>query len=233
MKVSILIVAFTFIFLSGLSQTVQIKQYSFSQDTIFITFDLLDTLENSYRFEFYSSIDQFKSPLKEIYGDFSQVQAGKDHHIKWAIASELKEFSGNVAIQIKGYEIPTPLQFITLPKKVKRGTSTQLSWTGGKLSNGYILKWKKNGIIINSSDIINSRNINYEIPKKLKPGNYSIELNSTVQGLPNTEASILVRRKIGLGWQVSPLGLTLIGGLIILAQPEPVPLLPKPPQPSK
>ena len=215
------------------AQSVDNIQLNFRGDSLYIQYDLVDSLNDSYSFQVFASHDNFSKPVKLLKGDIEEVSPGKNKLIKWDLSTELKEFNGSLAIELRGFLDSKPLKFIDPVGKVKKGKSITIKWEGGKPLNGYTLAWKSNGVVMNEQEIQQSRSILFTVPKSFSPGKYELLLSTADGNQPAITHPIMVKRKVPLGLTFSPVGAALIGGLIIALQPEPLPPLPTPPGPDE
>ncbi len=159
------------------SQELKINHLEYKEGQIIVSYDLHDSLPGrAYTVRVYSSVDNFINPLSQIAGDHGiDVTPGPDKKIVWDVARELgDEFNGKFSLELKArVYIPfVRMEGFEKYAHVKRGSTHNLTWTGGTAQN--ILNFelmRGEHKVASFPNIANVGHYKMSLPKNIKPGN--------------------------------------------------------------
>jgi len=139
MRALILTAVFICLFGYSRAQSIAIDFIELAGRNIIVHYNLDDGPSSNRQFlvQLYSSQDNYTTPLTRVVGDVgTEVTAGFDKKITWDITKELGDFSGNIALELRG-RVFVPFVKITNIKEgdiYKHGRNYPLTWTSGNLS---------------------------------------------------------------------------------------------------
>lgn len=171
-----------------------------------------------YQVEVYSSLDQYKEPLKGVSGDVgNKVASGKGKKVEWQADKDISAYDGEVDFKLKTQLTFAPWLILNPSgeKSFKRGKASEILWTG--YANGakkVNVELQRNGQAISSTDAINnSGKMEFNFPKNLKTGDgYQIKIVNNVNA--NDQAiskEFKIKRKLPLVVKFLPI--VILGGV--------------------
>lgn len=190
-----------------------IKAKSLSADNVEITFDLesINSNEEAYKIEVYSSHNGFSLALEQVSGDVAKVvNPGKGKRIVWIASQELSKFEGNISFKIRATMVNAPWRVI-LPKTnaaIQKGKKNTIAWSGmskGAETVSIEMKSKETGETI-SEHFSNTGIQRMDIPKNVKSGYYELKI-ANISGSGSATTIVKVKNKIPLVLKLSPLAL--------------------------
>lgn len=192
---------------------------SLQDKKVILTYDLEAPMPTfMYKVDVYSSIDQYRQPLKGVSGEVGEkVISGKGKKIEWQTDKDIKEFIGEVDFKLKATLVFAPW-LVMKPKEqesYKRGKSLPIAWSGySSTAKTVRLELQKDGQPITSIDaVINSGKSDFNFPKNLKTGGgYQMKVVNTQNA--NEQAiskEFKIKRKIPLVVKLLPIA--IIGGV--------------------
>lgn len=216
------------------SQTISNLKASYNGNKVTITYDMQAKSDVFiYQIQLYSSIDQYKNPIKSVKGDVgSNVKSGTKKTIEWDIKNDLESFDGDVDFKIQTTLIFAPWA-VTKPnfQSVRRGKKINVEWTGYRIGNSdVVLELIKDGQPLNQSfEYKNSGKVDFPISKSIAKGKgYQIKVSSAnSQNDAALSVQFRIKRKTPLLLVLSPF--ILAGGGIaafIALQPKEVEKVP-------
>ena len=204
---------------SSLGQTFENIRVQRDEDKIIIVYDLVSIDQGStVTVRVFSSLDDYKVPLKDIIGDIGTVKPGPNKRIIWQVGDIIASDYQGILFKFEsqtfaGWRIVSPTE-----KGMKRGKKNTIQWQGGFPGDDVLIQLQKPGSeeVEEIVQTKNSGSYGWEIPKDLKPGNgYVLHLTS---GDNTVEYRFSIKRKLPLGYYAIPVGLGIIIGAILLQE---------------
>lgn len=233
MKRQTLLVFFVLIIGWAHAQTIENVRSTFQNNKVTITFDIVNAKAGQeFNVKVYSSHNGFATPLTYLSGDVGHsVKAGVSKKIEWDVQGELKNFTGDITLDVRA-EVVLAWLFLE-PKsgtgKVRRGKDFEILWQGGASTDNVKLEYIFDGKTNTIGESKNTGMFTWKVPSDLPKGK-GYELRLTSSGNSTTE-NFLVKSKLPLWIKVAPV-LVVGGVLAVLLQPEKENPLPKPPNPD-
>lgn len=186
---------------------------------VVITYDLNGTADQKYIITIYSSHNNYASPLRFVVGDAGRdVAVGKGKRVEWDIAQELVTYSGNITFRVRGEVIATPLTFKTPAANatVKKGKSTQITWSGGRQGQPIKVELLQDGTTVQSiKETTNTGVVVWDVPKDLAKGVYQVRITGAGENAISQPFNI--KPKPPLLWIIAPI---VVVGIIIAVLPK-------------
>lgn len=216
------------------AQTIENVRSSFQGKKVTITFDIVDAKPGQeFNVQVFSSHNGFATPLTYLSGDVGHgVKPGVSKKIEWDAQGELKNFSGDITLDVRA-EIVLAWLFLQ-PKSgvgtVRRGKNFEILWQGGASTDNIKLELVYEGKTQLITESKNTGTYLWSVPADLKKGKgYELQLTS---GGNTTTENFSVKSKFPLLLKVAPV--FVVGGLVYLLMPKPEKEspLPIPPDPD-
>lgn len=210
-----------FVLASGplLAQQFDIQNVYANNGKVYVDFTIREQYPNErYRIQLYSSHDNYTQPLQYVSG---AIEAGEltstteNLQLIWDAQKELKNFQGNVQLEIRGTVTYVPVHTDNQPIKAKHDKSTTISWDGGEPQNQIRIELIKSGQVIQSlGQVSNSGRYNWVVPDDVPKGaGYSIRLSNVDNPGESTETTAFkVGGKVGLAVKLLPVAALVVGG---------------------
>ncbi len=217
------------------SQSIQNVKATPREESFIVTYDLVAAKPTqTFTIELYGSNNNFLSPLTLVSGDVGkEVSPGQNKQIIWRAAEELGVYKGEITFRVKG-RLNVPPFLFKKPAEgdvVRRGKTTTLEWEGGTdVQNIKIQLIKGSEQISTIAEMKNTGQYEWNIPKKLSTGTYTLVLNTAEQGQVSSK-NLKVKSKIPLILKIIPIA--IIGGVVVWqVTQEPSNDLPAAPEPN-
>lgn len=221
---SLLIKRFLFIFTLALStqvyaQTFTIINTEAKGGKVYVDFQITGKYDNErYRVQLYSSKDNFQSPLQNVTGPIAGgkeiTQSQGPFQVVWDAQRELKEFEGNIQLELRGQVSYVPIHTEQTPS-AKQGKSTLITWGGGNPQDQIKIDLIQNGQDVKTlGQVTNSGQFNWDVGKSIPKGaGYKIKLTNTGNsGETEESGTFKVSKKGGAMVFIIPLAVVAAGG---------------------
>jgi hypothetical protein len=203
------------------AQNAKINQIQLAGNKLIVHYELDDSNPNNeYQLNLYSSKDNYTVPMTRVSGDVgNEIKAGTGKKIEWQFKEELKEFEGDIALEIRGrvFVMFAKIQDFDIDKAYRRGKTYPLSWKPGNTNPIHIELFKGSERIVGELNHPNNGSYLLTVPSNSKPGDdYRIRISDSKRtgefiytDFFNVKPRVPMLVK-GLG------GLAIIGGAISL-----------------
>jgi len=197
---------------SSMGQTFENIRVQRDEDKIIIVYDLVSIDQGStVTVRVFSSLDDYKLPLKNVTGDIGTVKPGPNKRIIWQVGEIIANDYQGILFKFEsqtfaGWRIVSPTE-----KGMIRGKKNTIQWQGGFPGDDVLIQLQKPGSeeVEEIVQTKNSGSYGWDIPKDLKPGNgYVLHLTS---GDNTVEYRFSIKRKTPLAYYGIP-----AAGLVIL-----------------
>ncbi len=199
------------------AQSIQnVKASPLQNGIVTVTYDIVGEKANQkFIIELYGSNNNFTKPLIQVAGDVGKdITGGSGKRIIWSASDELSDYKGEISFRVKGSVIGMPFVFISPieGRAIRRGKNTDLKWEGGTTNQIIKLELYKGNVQINAiAETKNSGTYNWNVPKNLEKGNYTVKL---IAGQENVSSKVfVVKSKIPLLLKALPI--LAVGGAVI------------------
>lgn len=216
------------------AQTIENVRSSFQNKKVTIVYDIVGAKAGQeFNIQVFSSHNGFATPLTYLSGDVGHgVKPGVSKKIEWDVQGELKNFSGEITLDVRA-EIVMAWLFVQ-PKSgtgfVRRGKDFVIMWQGGVSTDNVKLEYIYEGKTITIGESKNTGQLTWSVPADLTKGaGYELRLTS---GGHSTTENFLVKSKLPLLLKLSPIALVGIGAIFLIPKPEKNNPLPEPPDPT-
>jgi hypothetical protein len=221
-----------------------------SEEQIIITYDLIGAQPGQeFRIQMYSSVDNFGAAVLKVTGDIgNRIPAGTQRRIVWNSKEELNNFKGEVTLEVRGEALASLVPQVEKPVTTsssispysikspwstshKRGKALTIIWSGGTPVDNVSLELLKESVPQQKlTDTKNNGNYQWEVPSKMKTGNYQVKLKG-----PNgetTSTAFRIKPKVPLILKLLPVA--GVGYLVVklLSGGGGDDELPEPPEPN-
>jgi hypothetical protein len=149
----------------------------------------------AYHISLHASHDNFGAALRLVEGDVGEkrVLPGAEKSIRWRALDELKSFDGDISFELRAVAAPPLFTSIaTSAGKVKRGSEVTITWKGGGSENVSV-ELVKGEKAVQAGTAPNTGKFAYAVPKKLKPGSYSVVLKQGSESVRGEELAVKAR----------------------------------------
>ena len=220
------------------AQELENVSYHLENDTVYVQYDFLKGASNTdYEFYLYSSLDNFKTPLKNVSGDIGKhVRTGSNKLVKWAAVKELGTFKGDISLKIKGEKYIPFVKFENIPGKfhLTRGKDFELHWTtASDIDKIDIQIYRFNVPVTEIQKIPNTGAYILNIPNDLKAGKgYQAKISNPGNPMKAEMSEMFtIRRSWPLSLKIIPVVGVAVAGGFMLGQNTPGPDIEDPPSP--
>lgn len=199
------------------AQQFQIEQTYTDAGKVYINFRIKENFTyEKYKVDLYSSHNNFSEPVKYVRGPITQdamSATGEVIQVVWDAQRELKEFDGNIQLELRGRVIYTPVHSTKDNISAKQTKITTLEWEGGNPSDDIKIELVKNGSVIET--LANVQNVGYydwNVTKAIEKGDgYKIRyVNLGNPGESYETNPFKIGSKIGLALKLAPIA--VLGG---------------------
>ena len=201
----------------GYSQNISITNITNDRGKLIVNYTLAPNLAGEkYNLQLYSSHNNYASPVTFVEGDIgSDIQAtGTTMTVIWDAAKELKNYTGQLQVEIKGSVSYIPIHSNMVIPTTKAGKSVALRWNGGGNSDQIKLDLYNGGVFFRTiGTLSNNRSYEWLIPEDVTKGkSYQIKFTNTSQ----TSESFLttpfgIKQKTKATWILIPVGVVGAG----------------------
>lgn len=201
------------------AQQFDIQHVYVDKGKVHVNFKVSENLEHErYRIRLYSSHDNFQQPLTHVSGPIAQGEVsstGEEMQVIWDAQRELKEFEGNVQLELRGEVSYIPVHAENQSISAKQAKSTIITWDGGNPQDQIRIDLIKFGDVVESlGQASNSGRYTWQVTKDIPKGSdYAIRLvNLNNPGEEFETKTFKVKSKVGLVVKLAPVAALLVGG---------------------
>lgn len=127
-----------------------------------------------YKLELYSSVDQFRTPLKV---DLAPAPVGRTNKASFNGPAVIGNYSGDIQFKFKVTAVEFPVEITSTPSKFKSGKTITVSWTDFHDSGWYDVELYKNGSLVQAlAGSHRGTTFSTQLPKKMEKGTYQIRV---------------------------------------------------------
>lgn len=197
------------------AQTVENVTYKVEGGSITITYDIIGDVGEFYFITIYSSADNFNQPIISVVGDVGRdISPGRGKSVKWDAKKDLGDYKGRLSLTVRA-ELIAFIEFsnITAKQKFKKGTSNEITWTGGPRGNIKLELYDRSNKVAEITNTVNTGRFTWVIPKKFESGKtFKIRASSGDRASFSPEFQISGKMPI---WMIA-IPVVVIGGVIAL-----------------
>ena len=212
------------------AQTVENVTRKVEGGSITITYDLIGVVGELYFISIYSSADNFNRPIISVEGDVgSDITPGRGKSVKWDAKKDLGDYKGSLRLSVRA-ELLVFIEFsnIYAKQKFKKGTSNEITWTGGPRENIKLEIYDGSIKVTDLTNTVNSGRFTWVIPKKFKSGKaYKIRASSGDRASFSPEFQISGKIPI---WMIA-VPIVVVGVVVVILmqdRTEPLQAIPDP-----
>jgi len=197
------------------AQTVENLTYKVGGSGITITYDLLGDPGELFNITIYSSADNFAQPLSSVKGDVGiNISPGNGKTVEWDAKNDLGNFKGNLSLTIKAELIPfVEFTNITAKRKLKKGTSNEITWSGGPGGSIRLELYDGSSKVSDLSNTVNSGRYTWVIPKKFDSGK-TFRIRASSGDRASFSPEFQISGKIPI-WMIA-IPVVVVGGVVAL-----------------
>lgn len=164
-------------------QEIQNLSVKLENHDIIITFDLKSAAHPQELFDvfIYGSHDNYSKAIEVKEGKTKDIFPGLGKRFVIDAQKTFMGFKGDLDFRIDAHLTFIPLSMVspTTSIKTKVGKSVFLQWSGGDSESTFKLDYsKEGGDWTTISDNVQSRTYNWQVPKKMPKGTYSVKVSS-------------------------------------------------------
>lgn len=168
----------------GFAQQARIQKIELAGEKIIVHYELDDSNPNNeYQLYLYSSLDNYTVPLTRVSGDVgNEIKGGTGKKITWQFQEELKDFDGEIALEVRGrvFVMFAKFQDFDVTKTYKRGKTYPILWKPGNNNPVHIELFKGSERVVGELSHPNNGRYLLTMPSKAKPGeDYRIRISDS------------------------------------------------------
>jgi len=150
-------------------------------EKVVITYDINGgNSDTKYNVKVYGSHNNFSTSLTAITGDVNNVSPGTNRRIEWNAKSEISDFAGDITFELRADAIVTAAN-VNTPSGVKKGKTTNISWSGGSPGDNIKLELVKSGVVVQqiANTTSTGNKFTWSVPSDTEKGSdYQVRLTS-------------------------------------------------------
>jgi hypothetical protein len=161
----------------------------------------------------FSSLDDYKVPIKNAIGDIGAVLPGPNKRIIWQVGQTIASDFQGILFKFEGQTFAGWKVVSPTSRGMTRGKSNIIQWQGGFPGDDVTINLLKPGSeeVEEIAQTKNTGSFNWNTPKNLKPGTgYVIRITSLDNSI---EHRFSIKRKVPLGYY----GIPVAGVVIFIA----------------
>jgi Ser-Thr-rich glycosyl-phosphatidyl-inositol-anchored membrane family len=195
---------------SSMGQTFENIRSQKDEDKIIIVYDLVSIDPGSrVTVRIFSSLDDYKLPLKNVTGDVGIVLPGPNKRIIWQVDTTISNDYQGIVFKFEsessaGWRVISPAA-----SGISRGKENTIQWQGGRDNDEIIIQLlKPDSEVEEIARTKNTGSFKWNTPKTLKPGkSYVLVITSHDTSI---EHRFTIKRRIPLGYYAIPGGLGIL-----------------------